>query len=164
MLSMELRHKRARGLRSFGLVLAIVAGVIVLTLITQLLSAVTPYAGYLTFGVILLFALYIFKRFVVEYRYTLNEEGTFTVERLSGSRSHVLVQLELAKAQYYGLPGEAVPTVDQTRRFTLTDSENPERVLVIGKAAFHLQPNEEMDRRIAECAMSQGDKKEQAQS
>lgn len=155
MYSMELRRPPLRGLRAIGVIAAIVAAVFLSTFLANLLALWVPAAAYLSYALVFLLALYAYKRFVVEYRYSLSRGGTFMVERLAGSRARELFKERVGDIEYYGDP-EGAPKTAKSRRFLLSDDARTARALVVterdAQTTLYLQPDERMDELLGRLA------------
>ncbi len=149
MYTMDLRHKPMRGLRAIGVVLGIVGMVALMTLMAGALSRVTPYASYIAFGAVFLLAYFVYKRFIVEYRYRLDKGGFLWIERLAGDRTRPLAQLNLAVAAYYG-SAEGAPQAEKTQKYTIEGHANEQRLLIVQSCAYVLQPDAQLDALLAE--------------
>lgn len=145
--SMELRRPPLRGLRALGVLAAIAGAVALMALLAGWLSLVFQQAVYLAYASVFLLAVYVYRRFVVEYRYTLTKDGAFVVERLTGSKARVLFAGDTGDIAYYGDAASA-PAAAKTRRFLLSGNAGGSLALVLreedGLTALHIAPDEKM--------------------
>jgi len=130
-------------------VLGITAAVMCTTLVAGLLAEIHRAMAYLAYAGVLLIAVYVMRRFVVEYRYAITKKGEFVVARIMGGRVREVLRAELAEIEHYG-DVSAVPASAKTRRFLLEKEDAGVRALVLSDGeeltAVHIKPDEEMDR------------------
>ena len=148
--SLDIKHRKIGFLKGVGMVLCLLLVIFVMTFIAWLIRPHFYYATYLPYAFGLLLAIFVYYRYILEYRVILME-GRVYVCRLSGEREKPLWDAAAKDFIYFG-PVEGAPQVEKYRRFVLGQNALPTVMAVTGSAgAVCFQADEKLERLINEA-------------
>ncbi|MDL2205740.1 hypothetical protein LJC33_02375 [Eubacteriales bacterium OttesenSCG-928-N13] len=152
MTQQKIQSDQISPLRGILLILGIVAGLMLASVVSNLLSQFVPaiYPTLVVWALTALFAFYLMRTRLIEYCYTVSNDVLY-VERLYGTRTKILLQmpvLDVVAITSEEKAKKAYPQLGKVIRATLKACELPQKAIVYRVRGtidwIILQPNQEI--------------------